>query len=173
MTLLSITSNAQASKVKHYLSITHKVTDYTKWKLVFDETKSDRTEAGIEDIFVKKDINNTNYITFLAEVKNLAKAKAFTSSTTLKEDMIKAGVASAPEIVYYTAAKEYNAINTSALGTIITHSVKEYAAWMDIYESVEDLRINDGLIDHLILKSLSDENVVTVGNRFFIICIKI
>ncbi|MDH5474572.1 MAG: hypothetical protein OEX22_02660 [Cyclobacteriaceae bacterium] len=57
MTLLSITSNAQTSKVKHYLSITHKVTEYTKWKLVFDETKSDRTEAGIEDIFVKKDIN--------------------------------------------------------------------------------------------------------------------
>ncbi|MDH5474573.1 MAG: hypothetical protein OEX22_02665 [Cyclobacteriaceae bacterium] len=71
-------------------------------------------------------------------------------------------MASAPEIAYYTAAKEYNAINTSALGTIITHSVKDYAAWMDIYESVEDLRINDGLIDHLILKSLSDENVVTV-----------
>jgi hypothetical protein len=162
LSILTVTLNAQDPDKKLYISISHEIADYTSWKTGFDEHIITRQNAGIKDIFVKRNINNTNSITFFAEVTSLEKANAFLTSPDLKEAMTKAGVTSEPEVVFYKSATEIKAINTSDLVTTITHSVKDYSAWKDVYDSASELREDAGITDHLLLRSLTDENVVTV-----------
>jgi hypothetical protein len=160
--LLSITGFAQNGSGKIYLSISHEVADYSKWKAGFDEHMSVRMEAGLKDIFVKRDINNTNSVTVFFEVNDLNKAKAFVSSPGLKEIMTKAGVVTEPVIAFYKSAFEFAAINPLALVDIITHSVKDFAAWKLGYDAGDEMRKNAGIQDNMILRSFSDENSITV-----------
>lgn len=162
MSMLTISTYAQKPSAKHYLSISHEVSDYNSWKVVFDKFNIDRVEAGIIDLFVKKNINNTNSITVFSKITDLKKAQIFMSSPTLKEAMKNAGVTSPPIIVFYKSANEYDLINTSSLITTITHSVKDYSTWKNVYESAEQMRKQEGIIDHVVLKSLIDENVITI-----------
>jgi quinol monooxygenase YgiN len=160
--MFAISVSAQSSSSKLFLSISHEIKNYDSWKVVYDKFDAQRKEAGILELFIKKDINNSNFITIFSEVTNLEKAKAFMSSTTLKEAMKEAGVTSLPSIVFYKSAMEYGTLNTSGLITTITHSVKEFTVWKKVYESAEQLRKQDGIQDYLVLKSLADENIITV-----------
>jgi len=56
----------------------------------------------------------------------------------------------------------YNSINSSNLVTIITHFVSDFSAWKVVYGSADELRKEEGLTNNLILRSLSNENSVTV-----------
>jgi len=162
LSVLTVTACAQKPTTNYYISISHEVSDYDSWKNIFDKFNNDRMEAGIVDLFVKKNINNTNSVTVFSKVKDLNKAKAFMASATLQEAMKKAGVISAPVIVYYKSALEYEKIHSSSLVTTITHSVADFTAWKETYESAQEVRKNAEISDHLVLRSLSNENVITV-----------
>jgi len=162
LTLFTITSYAQDSAEKYYLSITHEVANYTNWRKGYDKDVAARNAAGLKEIFVKQNINNTNLITAFFEVENLARAQAFVSNPKLKEAMSKAGVSSTPVIVFYESATKFDGINPSALITTITHGVKDFSSWKKVYDSGEKLRQKAGVNDYLLLRSLSDKNLVTV-----------
>lgn len=162
LALFTITGFAQKENSKTYLSISHEIADYSMWKPGFDEHINVRNESGLKDIFVKQDINNTNSITAFFEVTDIKKAEAFLADPKLKEAMEKAGVTSAPVITFYNAAVEFDAINTSALVTTISHSVKDYSAWKVVYDGAGEMHKSAGVHDHLVLRSLADENVITV-----------
>ena len=160
MSALSVSAQSPSSKV--FLSISHEIKNYDSWKAVYDKLDAQRKEAGILELFIKKDMNNANSITVFAEVSNLEKAKVFMSSNALKEAMKDAGVTSVPSIVFYKSTSESGTINKSALVITITHSVKGFSGWQEVYESHEQLRKQDGIQDWLVLQSISDENLVTV-----------
>ncbi len=160
MSTLSV--SAQSSSSKLFLSISHEIRNYDSWKVVYDKFEAQRKEAGITELFIKKDINNANSITVFAEVTNLEKAKAFMSSTSLKEGMKEAGVTSLPSIVFSKSALDFGTLNRSALITTISHSVKDFSVWKEGYLSAEQLRKQNGIQDYLVLKSLADENIITV-----------
>lgn len=162
LAFLALSVYAQNGSGKIYLSVSHEVADYTKWKAEFDEHVSIRVEAGIKDIFAKRDINNTNSVTVFFEVNDLNKAKAFVSSPNLKEAMTKSGVITDPVFVFYKSDAECAAIDASGLVNIITHSVKDFSAWKREYDAGEELRKNAGIHDNVILRSLADENSITV-----------
>lgn len=160
MSMVSV--SAQSSSAKVFLSISHEIKNYDSWKAVYDKFEAQRKEAGITELFIKKDINNANSITVLAEVTNLEKAKAFMSSTTLKDGMQEAGVTSLPSIVFLKSILDFGALNKSALITTISHSVKDFSVWKEGYLTAEQLRKQNGILDYLVLQSLSDQNLVTV-----------
>lgn len=162
LALFSISIYAKGESGKIYLSISHEIADYSKWKPGFDAHQSARSESGLTDIFVLQDINNTNSITAFFEVTDMKKAEAFLADPKLKEAMEKAGVTSTPEIVFYTSATEFGAINTSSLITTVSHSVKDFKVWKAVYDGAGEVRKNGGVHDYLILRSLADENVITV-----------
>jgi hypothetical protein len=162
LVLLSITAYSEKKDTKYYLSITHEVADYDNWKVVFDKFRTERTEAGIVDIFVKQNINNTNSITVFSRILDMTKAEQFMASNQLKDAMKNAGVVSNPEIIFYKSAEEYSTINKAALVTTITHSVNSYVNWERVYNSASKLRIDQGITDHLVLKSLANENMITI-----------
>jgi hypothetical protein len=160
MSALSVSAQSASSKV--FLTISHEIKNYDSWKTVYDKFDAQRKEAGIFELFIKKDLSNSNSITVFAEVTNLEKAKAFMSSTSLKDGMKEAGVTSPPNIIFSISALESGTINKSALITTISHSVKDFSAWKEAYQSHGQVRKQYGIQDCLVLKSLSDENLVTV-----------
>jgi quinol monooxygenase YgiN len=160
MSALSVSAQSASSKV--FLTISHEVKDYDTWKAVYDNHSAQRKEAGIVELFVKKDVNNSNSITIFSEVTNLENAKAFMSSTSLKEAMKDAGVTSVPSLAFSESALDYGTLNKSAIITTITHSVKDFSAWKEGYLSAEQVRKQNGIQDCLVLQSLSDKNLVTV-----------
>lgn len=162
MFMYAISVSAQSSSSKYFLSISHEIKNYDSWKPVYDKFEAQRKEAGITELFIKKDINNANSITVLAEVTNLEKAKAFMSNPSLKDGMKEAGVSSIPSIVFYKSALDYGTLNKNALVTTISHSVKDFSVWKAGYLSADQLRKQDDIQDWLVLQSLSDENAIMV-----------
>ena len=154
--------SAQSTSSKMFLTISHEIKNYDSWKAVYDKLEAQRKDAGILELFIKKDFDNSNSITVFAEVTNLEKAKAFMSSTSLKEAMKDAGVSSPPSIVFSKSASAYGTINWSAVVITITHSVKDYSGWQEVYESHDQVKKQHDIQDSLMLNSLSDENLITV-----------
>ncbi len=163
LAVLTVTLFAQGNTSgKHFLAISHEVADYDSWKVGFDAHVAARQASGLKDVFIKRDINNTNSVTGFFEVTDLEKAKAFLANPELKEAMKKAGVTSPPQIAFYKSATEFDAINSTPLVTILSHPVKDFSAWKAVYDSADELRKNAGITDDYVFTSLADENIVTV-----------
>jgi hypothetical protein len=84
----------------NYAMFRAKVEDFNKWKLVFDDDKSIRNAAGLKDVNVWRNIDNSNEIVILFEVLDVAKAKEFTTSDVLREKMQESGVLGRPDIIF-------------------------------------------------------------------------
>jgi quinol monooxygenase YgiN len=80
------------------LFVRHKVSDYGKWKRVYDEFASVRKEKGVTAASVHRDANDSNALIVVHQFKDLNAAKAFVDSEELKSAMANAGVSGPPEI---------------------------------------------------------------------------
>ena len=83
-----------------YLLVRHKVADFGKWKPVYDAHQSARGAASLKDRLVLRGLDNPNEIVILFEVGDVAKARAFASSTALRDVMQDAGVVDKPDIYF-------------------------------------------------------------------------
>jgi heme-degrading monooxygenase HmoA len=83
-----------------YLVVRHKVEDYAKWKLIFDEHAAARREAGSRGIRVLRSADNPNEILAISEWATLEQARAFAQSPGLREAMQRAGVADHPDLYF-------------------------------------------------------------------------
>jgi heme-degrading monooxygenase HmoA len=78
--------------------IHHRVRDYAAWRPGYDAHESSRSAAGITDGRVYRNAEDPNDVVIVANVSDLAKARAWTASDDLKLAMQKAGVLGAPTI---------------------------------------------------------------------------
>ena len=83
-----------------HMLIRHKVTDFAKWKPVYDAHLTARKEAGLKEKSLLRSIDNPNEVVLLFEAEDLKRAKAFAESSNLREAMQKAGVIDKPEILF-------------------------------------------------------------------------
>lgn len=86
-----------------HILISHQVQDFAVWKAGYDAGEATRTAYGIISAKVYQDNSDPNRITGLLEFADLKSAQAFLGDETLKADMKKAGVISAPEISFLEA----------------------------------------------------------------------
>jgi hypothetical protein len=78
--------------------IRHKVADFAKWKPVYDSHAPARANAGLKEEHLFRNIDNPSEVVLLFSAEDLNKAKAFVSSSDLRETMQKAGVIDKPDI---------------------------------------------------------------------------
>jgi hypothetical protein len=79
--------------------IRHRVSDYDKWKSVFDGFIETRRVGGEKSFQIFRGQNEPNNLTLLFEWSSFKSAHTFLASAALKETMGKAGVAERPDIV--------------------------------------------------------------------------
>ena len=88
-----------------YIYVRHNVEDYARWKEGFDKHAAARQAGGATDeVYVMRNVEDPNEITVILGWNDVAKARAFTQSSSLKEAMQKAGVIGPPEIRFLKAA---------------------------------------------------------------------
>ena len=80
-----------------YLLVIHKVADFTKWKIGYDDSLSARQKAGLKEKHLMRSIDDPNELILLQEVEDLQKAKEFSSSSDLRARMQHSGVLGEPK----------------------------------------------------------------------------
>ena len=88
------------------LLIRLRVADYAKWKPVFDERESSRTQHGAKRHWVYRSAGDGNDVTISVEFSTLDQAKAYAGDPGLRDAMGRAGVAGQPEFAYLEEAED-------------------------------------------------------------------
>ena len=82
----------------YYLLVKHKVKDFKKWKVVYDEHAAARDRVGLKERYLLRHTKSRNEVFVLFEAGDLARAKAFSRSPDLRAAMERAGVTGKPEL---------------------------------------------------------------------------
>lgn len=159
------TSVAAAPKAAEFspfevMTITHSVSDYSKWKPFFDGDAANRKANGLEDMVVGRSIDNPNNVLIALKVNNPEVAKAFTSDPKLKEVMEKAGVVSKPAFEMFKVIR-FNPDSKEDNWVIITHKVKDFDAWVKVFDQEGAAqRASEGMVDVALARATDDPNNV-------------
>jgi len=83
----------------YVLAINHPVSDYAKWKSVYDTMPP--TEGGAAFARVNRSVDDPNLITVVAGFESLDTLNAFVTSPDLQQKMQESGVSGEPRIEIY------------------------------------------------------------------------
>lgn len=91
------------------MMVRHKVADFKQWKEVFDSMNEARRGYGWTAHEVYQDAGDPNTVTIVNHMRDIQRAKEYGTSDVLRAGMAKAGVVSAPEIMFLNDVdfKEY------------------------------------------------------------------
>jgi hypothetical protein len=90
----------QKRSIVIHVLVRHKVTDFAKWKPVYDQHLPARQKAGLKEVHFLRNIQNPNEVILLFSTEDLEKAKAFAASDDLRQVMQRAGVSDKPDIYF-------------------------------------------------------------------------
>ncbi len=83
-----------------YVFIRHKIEDFDKWKIVFDENSTVRESGGSKGGRLFRNVDNSNDIVIIFKWDSIENARKFTESEDLKKRMQKAGIVEKPDIFF-------------------------------------------------------------------------
>ncbi len=78
--------------------VRHPVSDYDKWRTVYEEVQPLRDKHGVNAADVLRDPGDANEITVLHWFPTVDQAEAFAADPEVKDAMSRAGVSAAPRI---------------------------------------------------------------------------
>ena len=83
-----------------HLLVRHKVSDFAKWKPVYDAHLSAREKAGLKEEHLFRNADNPNEVLLLCTVEDFDKTQTFTASDDLRQAMEKSGVSDKPDVYF-------------------------------------------------------------------------
>ena len=84
------------NKRMNYLLVKHKVKDFKKWKVVYDEHEPAREAARLKECYLLRNNKNRNEVFILFQASDLARANAFVGSAELRAAMKKRALQASP-----------------------------------------------------------------------------
>lgn len=84
----------------NFMNVRANVKDFAEWKAGYDAHKHARDAAGLTEKYLLQDVDDPNTVTMLFEAESLERAKEFSNSEDLIEEMQNSGVVGEP-IVYF------------------------------------------------------------------------
>jgi len=127
------------------LVVTHKVSNYAKWKVAYDAHDSARLANGIHSYVIGRGFKDSNMIMVALKVDDTVKAKAFAKDPGLKKAMQKGGVMGMPTLTLTTMLFQDTATISSDLRSRTTFMVKDWAAWQKSFEEGNQERMDNGI----------------------------
>ena len=125
--------------------VTHKVSNYTKWKASYDAHDSFRLANGIHSYVIGRGAQDSNLVLVSVKVDDLAKAKTFAKDPSLKQSMQKGGVTGMPSITFVTMTFQDTVAINSDLRSRTTFTIKDWDAWQKSFQEGKQERIDNGL----------------------------
>lgn len=147
---------------ENIMIVRHKVADFAKWKMSYDEHDSMRLANGIHSFVIGRGVDDSNTVMVAVKAEDIAKAKAFAKDPSLKAAMEKGGVTGPPSISFTTVVYQDMSQNMSDLRSMTTFTVKDWDAWKTAFESSRQLRTDNGVTDRAYGYEVDDNNKVTL-----------
>jgi len=92
-----------------YMLVLHEVSDYLKWKPIYDETKEILQKNGLtNDVHLIKETKEKKALTLLFEIVDMKRALAFSKSKEMNAIIKNAGVNSNPAIYFLSDGSRSN-----------------------------------------------------------------
>ncbi len=128
--------------------VRHKVADFAKWKLSFDEPRHDslRSSGGMHSFMVGRGMTDSNMVIVAVKADDLEKAKAFGESAELKKAMQKGGVISKPNASMITFTYMDTAQISSDMRSMVMFNVKDWSNWEKEFNNGAQERIDNGIV---------------------------
>jgi hypothetical protein len=130
---------------QHMMVVMHKVANYEKWKMAYDEHDSGRQAYGIHNFAIGRGIMDPNMVLVALKVDDSAKAVAFSKSPSLKQAMSRGGIIGTPKVEFYTALYQDTGTIDSKLRSSVTFTVKDWNTWLKNFEEGQQERTNNGV----------------------------
>ncbi len=83
-----------------------RVTNFDKWKKVYDSHESTREQYGFIGHNIYRDASDPNVVVILNHAKDFAEAKKFGASKSLHDAWIEAGVQGPPDVTFLNDIEE-------------------------------------------------------------------
>jgi len=147
---------------ENMLVVTHKVSNYAKWKVSYDEHDSVRLASGIHTYVIGRGLMDSNTVFVALKVDDTTKAKAFIKDPSLKKAMQKGGVTGMPTIALNTITFQDTAAIASDLRSRTTFMVKDWAAWQKSFEEGKQERLDNGITTRAYGHSIDNDKKVTL-----------
>jgi hypothetical protein len=141
----------------------HKVGDFGKWLASYEAHDSLRLANGIHSYVIGRSVADSNTILVALKVDDVAKAKEFGKSASLKEAMKKGGVVGQPKMMLITAVYQDTAtLGPDVLRSLTISTVKDWDAWKKSFESHRQIRIDNGVSDRVYGYDVDDNKKVSL-----------
>jgi quinol monooxygenase YgiN len=145
--------------------VTHRVADYDAWKAAFDQHAEARRSAGVIAHHINRDTDDPNLVSIYLAGADRSKLEAFFGSDDLKSTMANAGVEGAPTITLMEPVEDQTQKRDPLYGMIVVHPVADFDSWKKVYDQVDALRREHGIIGHAVNRSIADSNLVIVYHQ--------
>ena len=155
-------TNTIVTTPQNMMVVKHRVADFGKWKASYDEHDSMRLASGIHSYVIGRSVSDSNMVLVAVKEDDLAKAKAFAKDPSLKKAMQKGGVTGAPTIQFVTMVWQDTAMLSNPLRSRTTFTVKDFDAWQKAFQSHQQERIDNGLIDRAFGHETDNDKKVTL-----------
>jgi hypothetical protein len=138
-------ANTIITTPQNMMVITHKVSNFAKWKSAYDEHDSARLANGIHNYVIARGVQDSNMVMVALKIDDIAKAKAFAKDPGLKKAMQKGGVTGAPSISIATMVFQDTADIGPALRSRTTLTVKDWDAFQKSFDDGKQERLDNGI----------------------------
>ena len=142
--------------------VTHKVANYAKWLIAYEEHDSARLASGLHNFVIGRGLEDSNMIMVALKADDTAKAKAFEKSSDLRMRMKKAGVVGVPTIAVNTTTWQDTSNIGSSIRSVATLMVKDWDAFVKAFEDGKKTRADNGIMDRAFGHALDDNKKVFV-----------
>ena len=139
-------TNTIITTPQNMMIVTHRVSNFAKWKTSYDEHDSLRLANGIHSYVIGRGLQDSNMVFVAVKADDMAKAKAFAKDPSLKKAMQKGGVIGTPTISFVITTFQDTAVISSDLRSRTTFTVKDWEAWQKSFEEGKQERNDNGIV---------------------------
>lgn len=140
--------------------VRYKVSDYAKWRPLYDTRDSMRTANGLHNYVLGRGVKDTNEIMVAVKADDMAKAKTFVKDAKLKSALQKGYVVGTPDYTFTTVVYQDMSSNMSDLRSMTFFTVKDWDAWKKSFEAARNIREENGLTDRAYGHDVDDNHKV-------------
>ncbi|MGZ5255021.1 MAG: hypothetical protein ACXWV4_11735 [Flavitalea sp.] len=142
--------------------VRYKVSDYAKWRSMYDTRDSMRTANGLHNYVIGRGVNDTNAILVAVKADDMEKAKAFAKGASLQSALKKGYVTGTAKYTFTTVVFQDMSSNMSDLRAMTFFTVKDWDAWKTSFEGSRQVRTDNGLTDRAYGYEVDDNHKVVL-----------
>jgi hypothetical protein len=144
------------------MTITHKVTDYAKWKSGYDGHDSVRVAHGLHNYVIARGYEDSNMVMVALKMDDVSKAKEMTGSKEMTDRMKKAGVTGPVSLDYAEMVMNDTTAIQQTVRLMIKAKIKDWGVWKKAFDDHKQARMDAGLTDRVVGHTVGDDHRVTL-----------